>query len=66
MCFRTHCAGDRHQPQLRQQFFLKSTTESVGSAGRTFQPKNCDLDLLGALYNPKSATFVENRSETAT
>ena len=66
MCFRTYCAGDRHQLQLRRQIFLKSATESVGSAGHTFLPKTYDLDLQCALYNPKSATSTENRLETAT
>ena len=66
MCFRTYCAGDRHQPQLRRQFFLKLAPESAGSTGRTFWAKTCDLDLQGTKNNPKPMTSAEIRSETAT
>ena len=66
VCFRTYYAGDRHQPQLRWKFFLKSTAESVGTASHTFWPKNYDLDPQDTLYSLESATSAENRSKTAT
>ena len=52
MCFWFYCVGDRHQPQLRRQFFLKSATERAGSAGRTYRPKKCDLSLRMHIFAP--------------
>ena len=53
VCFRTYHAGDRHESQLRRNFFLKSIAKSTRSAGHTFLPKTYDLDLQDTLYSPK-------------
>ena len=58
MCFWPYCTGDKHQRQLRRNFFLKSAAKRAGSAGRTFWPKKCDL---GSGKQPKNCDLSEKQ-----